>query len=60
MSMCHVVIINYYFVHRIEVEKLTLFSTHVSLKCNEVSLAKLPNEKSTELTIKEMHTSMLI
>ena len=38
MSMHHAVIINYYFlVHMIEVEKLTLLSTHVSLKCNEVS-----------------------
>ena len=40
MSMRRAVVINYYFlVHKIEVEKLPLLSTHVSLKCNEVSLA---------------------
>ena len=40
MSMRRAVIIYYYFlVQKIEVEKLTLLSTHVSLKCNEVSLA---------------------
>ena len=28
MSMCHAVIINYFLVHKIEVEKLILSSTH--------------------------------
>ena len=40
MSMYRAVIINYYFlIDKIEVEKLTFFPTHVSLKCNEVILA---------------------
>ena len=51
--MRRAVVIYYYFlVQKIEVEKLTLLSTHVSLKCKEVSLAELPNRQSTELTIK--------
>ena len=39
MSMRRAVIINYFLVHKIEVENLILLSTQVLLRSNEVSLA---------------------
>ena len=40
MSMRRAVIINYFLVHKMEVENLILLSTQVLLRSNEVSLAK--------------------
>ena len=39
MSMHRAVIINYFLVHKMEVENLILLSTQVLLQSNEVSLA---------------------
>ena len=39
ISMCRAVIINYFLVHKMEVENLILLSTQVLLRSNEVSLA---------------------
>ena len=45
-------IINYFLVHKMEVENLILLSIQVLIRSNEVSLALPQNQKSTQLTTK--------
>ena len=52
MSMRLAVIINYFLVHKMEVENLILLSIQVLLRSNEVSLAQPQNQKCAKLTTK--------